>query len=163
MIRIKTFTSQLKIFRTKNELDELDETVNDFLESAGIRKVVSVSDTVTASTAGETIGIIRVVTYEEPPAGYREYQEKLESTLAEWGEEIEKIRGKAEGMGAEARKKAERQVEELRGLQAEAVRKLDELKKTGGEAWEEFRSGADAALDNLGQAISRAVGRIKGR
>lgn len=163
MIRIKTFTSQMKIFHTKNELDELDKVANDFLESAGIRKVVSVSDSVTAGTTGETIGIIRVVTYEEPSAGYREYQEKLESTLKEWGEEIEKIRGKAEGMGAEAKRKAERQVEELRRLHAEAARKLDELKKSGGEAWEELRSGADAALDNLGEAIRRAVGRIKGR
>lgn len=66
-------------------------------------------------------------------------------------------------MGAEARRKAERQVEELRRLQAEAARKVDYLKKTGGEAWEESRQGADAAVDNLGKAISRAVGRIKGR
>lgn len=72
-------------------------------------------------TTGETIGIIRVVTCEEPHAGYREYQEKLEATLRDWGEEIERIRGKAEGMGAEARRKAERQVEGLRRLQAEAA------------------------------------------
>ena len=40
MIKVKTFTSQLKIFHTRNELDELDQVVNDFVVSRGIRKVI---------------------------------------------------------------------------------------------------------------------------
>lgn len=66
MIKVKTFTSQLKIFHTMHELDELDRSVNDFLSSRGITKVVSVSDASTTGADGEAIGLIRVVAYEEP-------------------------------------------------------------------------------------------------
>jgi hypothetical protein len=66
MIKVKTFTSQLKIFHTMHELEELDQTVNDFLASRGIRNVVSVSDTSTTGSHGEAIGLVRVVAYEEP-------------------------------------------------------------------------------------------------
>lgn len=66
MIRTKTFTSQLRIFHTMNELEALDQTVNDFLAASGIERVVSVSDAVTTGMQGETVGIIRVITYEEP-------------------------------------------------------------------------------------------------
>ncbi len=62
MIKVKTFTQKLEIFKTINQLKELDEKVNQFL--AG-RKAVSVSDTTTTNEKGATIGIIRVVTYKE--------------------------------------------------------------------------------------------------
>ena len=68
MVKVKTFTSQLKIFHAKQELDDLDKAVNDFIASRGITRVVSVSDAVTAGEGGGAIGIIRVVAYEEPPA-----------------------------------------------------------------------------------------------
>ncbi|WP_347274759.1 hypothetical protein [Candidatus Kuenenia sp.] len=63
MIKIKTFTSTLKIFHVHNELVELDKEVNDFLQQNNITKVVSVSDS-TTNTGGDTMGIIRVLTYE---------------------------------------------------------------------------------------------------
>lgn len=66
MIRIKSFTAQLKIFHARHELDELDKEVNDFIASQGIRKVISVSDASTTGEKGETIGLIRALAYEEP-------------------------------------------------------------------------------------------------
>lgn len=69
MIKVRTFTSQLKIFHARQELDELDKEVNDFIVSHGIRKVISISDASTTGEKGETIGLIRSLTYEEPSAG----------------------------------------------------------------------------------------------
>lgn len=66
MIRVKTFTSQLRVFHTMNELAQLDKSVNDYLSSHGVKSLISVSDTSTSGTKGELIGIIRVVAYEEP-------------------------------------------------------------------------------------------------
>lgn len=66
MIRVKTFTSQLRVFHTMNELAQLDKAVNDYLTSHGVKTLISVSDTSTSGTQGELIGIIRVVAYEEP-------------------------------------------------------------------------------------------------
>ncbi|HHT9130739.1 MAG TPA: hypothetical protein ACFYEC_07745 [Candidatus Brocadiaceae bacterium] len=64
MVKVKTFTSPLKIFQVHNELVALDKEVNDFLQANKIKKVVSISDS-TTSTDGGTMGIIRVVAYEE--------------------------------------------------------------------------------------------------
>lgn len=63
MIKVKSFTSELKIFQTIRELDDIDEQVNHFVEENDIKKVISVSDTVTQDS-GSTIGIIRVLSYE---------------------------------------------------------------------------------------------------
>ena len=65
MIKVKTFTSPLKVFHTKQELSQLDEQVNTFISEKAGRRVISVSDTCTADDKGSTIGIIRVIAYEE--------------------------------------------------------------------------------------------------
>lgn len=65
MVKVKTFTNELKIFRAINELNELDKKANDFIKENKIKKVISVSDTSTTDDSGATIGIIRVVAYEE--------------------------------------------------------------------------------------------------
>lgn len=64
MIKVKTFTSPLRIFHVHNELVELDKAVNDFLQQGNIKKVISVCDS-TTNINGGTMGIVRVVTYEE--------------------------------------------------------------------------------------------------
>ena len=66
MIKVRTFTSQLKIFHMMKEIAELDKQVNDFISSKQIRNVMSTSDALTTGGDGETVGIVRVLTYEEP-------------------------------------------------------------------------------------------------
>ena len=63
-MKVKTFPSPLAIFQTKTELADLDAEVNRFVESAGVKRIVSVSDTTTTDDSGATIGLIRVVAYE---------------------------------------------------------------------------------------------------
>jgi hypothetical protein len=65
MTKVKTFTSPLKVFQTKEELDHLDNLVSAFLDESPSRRVISVSDACTSDNSGATIGIIRVVTYSE--------------------------------------------------------------------------------------------------
>jgi hypothetical protein len=64
MAKVKTFTCPIKVFHTKQELEELDLRVNQFIEDNQISKVVSVSDTTTTDDTGSTIGLIRVLAYE---------------------------------------------------------------------------------------------------
>jgi len=64
MIRIKTFGEPLQAFKTRQELDELDQRVNDFLQKNKISRVISVSDS-TTSENGSTIGLVRAVVYED--------------------------------------------------------------------------------------------------
>ncbi|MFC2123154.1 hypothetical protein ACFLRP_05670 [Bacteroidota bacterium] len=64
MAKVKTFTSELKVFHTMQELNKLDEEVNRFISEQGIKQVISVSDACTTDDKGATIGIIRTLTYE---------------------------------------------------------------------------------------------------
>lgn len=68
MIKVKSFSTQLKIFHARHELDALDKEVSDFIASRGIRKVISISDSSTTGSSGETIGLIRALAYEEGAA-----------------------------------------------------------------------------------------------
>jgi hypothetical protein len=64
MVKVKSFTSEIKVFQTMRELTQIDEQVNRFIDEQQIKKVISVSDCCTTDTSGSTIGIIRVVSYE---------------------------------------------------------------------------------------------------
>jgi len=65
VIKIKTFTTEMKIFHARKELENLDQQVNRFISDNGITKVISVSDTCTTDDKGATMGIIRTVAYEQ--------------------------------------------------------------------------------------------------
>jgi len=62
MIKVKTFTNELKALHAMTELHELDDQVNKFIQENSVVKVVSVSDSCTTGNGG-TIGIIRVMAY----------------------------------------------------------------------------------------------------
>lgn len=64
MVKVKTFGEPLAPFKAQQELNELDARVNAFLTERRISRVISVSDT-TTSEAGSTIGLVRVLVYEE--------------------------------------------------------------------------------------------------
>ena len=63
MIKVKTFTNELKALHTMKELRDLDTQVNTFIQENDVQKVIAVSDTCTSGD-GDTIGIIRVLAYE---------------------------------------------------------------------------------------------------
>ena len=64
MIKVKTFGEPLAPFKAQMELQELDTRVNDFIRNGQVKKVISVSDAVT-SEAGSSIGLVRVLVYED--------------------------------------------------------------------------------------------------
>ena len=63
MIKVKTFTNEIRVLHVMKELEELDAQVNNFIANNNIGKVISVSDSCTSGD-GNTIGIVRVMTYE---------------------------------------------------------------------------------------------------
>lgn len=65
MIKVKTFASPLKVFHVKEQLENLDKMVNQFIVENSIGKIISVSDSCTTDDTGASIGIIRVVSYED--------------------------------------------------------------------------------------------------
>ena len=65
MFKVKTFGMEIRPMKTIKELAELDAAVNTFISGSGVKRIVSVSDSLTTSDSGETIGIVRVVCYED--------------------------------------------------------------------------------------------------
>lgn len=65
MVKVKTFGEPLQPFKTHKELEELDQRVNRFISEQQIKRVISVSDTATAESGGATIGLVRVLVYED--------------------------------------------------------------------------------------------------
>ncbi|MDP6632907.1 MAG: hypothetical protein QGI51_05335 [Dehalococcoidales bacterium] len=65
MVKVITFSTELKIFHTRQELTGLDEQVNKFISENNTKQVISVSDTTTTDDKGATIGILRVLTYQD--------------------------------------------------------------------------------------------------
>jgi hypothetical protein len=63
--KVKSFGMEIRPLKTMKELDQLDEAVNSFLAGNNVKKVLSVSDVSTTDDTGETIGLIRVIAYED--------------------------------------------------------------------------------------------------
>jgi len=63
--KVKSFGIEIRPLKTMQELHQLDDAVNAFFAGSNVKNVISVSDISTADDSGETIGMIRVVTYEE--------------------------------------------------------------------------------------------------
>ena len=64
-VKVKSFGMEIRPMKTMQELALLDDKVNAFIAGAGIKKVISVNDTATTDNKGETIGLVRLVAYEE--------------------------------------------------------------------------------------------------
>jgi hypothetical protein len=64
-IKVKSFGMEIRPLKTMQELMRLDDTVNEFIAGKGIKKVISVADSPTTDDKGETIGLVRVIAYED--------------------------------------------------------------------------------------------------
>lgn len=64
MVKVKTFGESLLPLKTHMELEALDRRINDYIRENNISRIISVSDTTTTSE-GSTIGIVRVLVYED--------------------------------------------------------------------------------------------------
>ncbi|RII28990.1 MAG: hypothetical protein CXR31_03730 [Geobacter sp.] len=64
-LKVKSFGMEIRPLKTMKELEQLDALVNEFIARNGIRKLISVSDSSTTDDKGETIGLVRVIAYEE--------------------------------------------------------------------------------------------------
>ena len=85
------------------------------------------------------------------------FREQTESKLAEYEKEIDQLQAKAEKLGGDAKAKAEQQLTALRQMYDEVSEKLKALSSSSGNAWEQIKSGIDAAMEDLGNAYKKAA------
>jgi len=85
------------------------------------------------------------------------FREQTEIKLNEYKEEIDKLQAKAEKMGGDAKAKADEQLTALDQKREVLAEKLKELSSSSGNAWEQLKTGIDAALEDLGNAYKKAA------
>ena len=64
-MKVKTFGMEIRPLKAMQELQQLDLLVNRFVAENGVKRIISVSDTPTTDDTGETIGLVRVIAYED--------------------------------------------------------------------------------------------------
>ena len=89
------------------------------------------------------------------------YEEKIDAQLEEWGAQIALLKARADKAKAEAKVEYYKTIEVLQRRQDEARAKLDELKTSGDEAWEDLKTGAEKAWDEVKTAFHDAVSKFK--
>jgi predicted small lipoprotein YifL/ElaB/YqjD/DUF883 family membrane-anchored ribosome-binding protein len=85
------------------------------------------------------------------------FGEQTEARLAEYKKEIDQLQAKAEKLEGDAKAKAEQQLTALRQKRDEVSEKLKDLSSSSGNAWEQLKSGIDAAMEDLGNAYKKAA------
>ncbi|XSG84548.1 MAG: hypothetical protein ACPW60_12535 [Methylohalobius sp. ZOD2] len=89
------------------------------------------------------------------------YVQKMKAKLDEWNAELDKLSAKAEAAEADAKLEYQDQIDELEKLRNQARQKLGEVESASDDAWEDVRQGAEAALNEMNNAISNALKRFK--
>lgn len=65
MFKVKTFGTEMQVFRVHEELERLDEKVNAFFAGRPQAELIGASDMPVTDEKGGTIGMVRVVAYRE--------------------------------------------------------------------------------------------------
>lgn len=84
------------------------------------------------------------------------YRKKIEAQLDEWKAQAEQIRAKMKKKQAETKIDYSDTLDELDKRQDLARNKLDELKRSSGEAWSDIREGMEEAAESLKDSIQKA-------
>ena len=94
----------------------------------------------------------------EQPQDKEAYQAEIQVRLDELNQQIEELKVEAEQMIGEDlnAEDVNRVIEELEAQTAMAAQELEELSVASEEAWEDFKPGLEAALDELEKAYQEA-------
>ena len=85
------------------------------------------------------------------------FRQETETKLDEYKKDIDQLQAKAETLEGDAKAKVEQQLTALRQKRDEVSEKLKNLSSSGGNAWEEIKSGINAAMQELGDAYQKAA------
>jgi chromosome segregation ATPase len=89
------------------------------------------------------------------------YEEKLDAQLKEYNAQIALLKAKAENAKADAKIDYYKSVEALEHKQDEARTKLQELKTSSDEAWDDVKAGAEKIWSEVKTAYHDAASRFK--
>ena len=90
-----------------------------------------------------------------------DYQKKIEAQLHQWEAEINLLKAKAQNTEADAKINYQKNLEELKLKKGVAIKRLQEIKTSGAEAFEDLKEGAYKASAELKHGIDSALSHLK--
>ncbi len=94
---------------------------------------------------GDVIDAVKQLTHQTKD----EYARHLDDRLQKLDARIVELRGSATELKADAKARLETQIETLREKKESVAQRLQELKSSSGDAWQEMQSGLNVACDEL--------------
>lgn len=91
----------------------------------------------------------------------RAYLKKMESALEDFGDEIARLRVKADKAEKEVKGIYKEQLEGLRSKQEVALKRFRELSEAGASDWGKFKSGVEESVRDLKKAVEKAVEKLR--
>ncbi len=88
------------------------------------------------------------------------YADKMKAKVDEWTADIEKMQAKAKGAQADARIAYEKQLDEMLRMRDEAQVKMKEAQNASDDAWNDMRTGFQAAWDGISKSFHDAMKRF---
>jgi len=85
------------------------------------------------------------------------FRQQTETRLAEYEKDIDQLQAKVEKMGGDAKAKTEQQLTALRQKREALSEKMKELGSSSEGAWEQIKSGIEAALEDLGNTYKKVA------
>ena len=85
------------------------------------------------------------------------FRQATETKFAQYGKDIDQLQAKAEKLQGDAKVKAEQQLTALRQKRDAVAEKLKELSSASAGAWDQVKSGVNAAMEDLGKAYQKAA------
>ncbi|MBN1798878.1 MAG: hypothetical protein JW822_09890 [Spirochaetales bacterium] len=90
-----------------------------------------------------------------------EYVKNIKTKLDELTTGIEKIEHKAKSVRENVKAKLQARINELREKRDFAFSKLQEIKETGEDTWQDLKLSTENVIDSLKDALSKTMARFK--
>lgn len=89
------------------------------------------------------------------------YQKKVEAELRELGDRISELKKKSETVRGEALQELESKFQELKEKQKAAEQKLNELRSSTAQAWQDAKTGLENAVGALKRSYDNVLKQFK--
>lgn len=89
------------------------------------------------------------------------YRKKMQAKLDEAKAELDKLRAKAKGAGADRGLRLAEQIKSLENKLEDGKKNLNKLAETSDDAWQSVKEGLDSAWDSLKAGLKDAASKYK--
>lgn len=89
------------------------------------------------------------------------YEQKMEARIDAWNAELDKLKAQAKEKSADAEIEYNKRIDELEEKKAKARSKLDEIKNSSSETWEDLKDGMQNIANDFGNTLDDIKANFK--